>query len=83
MEKEPVAGICAEDVMHYQNLASQFAKKSVLPIFQGEHSDGNLSLLPEKLKTAFEIGIAATPDESLSGFQYGIWGQALFCCQES
>ena len=77
MEKEPVAGICAEDVMHYQDLARQYAKKSVLPIFGGEYSDGNLSLLPEKLKTAFEIGIAAAPDESLSGCQYGIWGGAI------
>ena len=77
MEKESVAGICAEDVMHYQDLARQYAKKSVLPIFQGEYSDGNLSLLPEKLKTAFEIGIAATPDDSLAGCQYGIWGGAL------
>ncbi|MFZ3157740.1 MAG: acyl-CoA dehydrogenase family protein [Smithella sp.] len=76
MEKEPVAGLCAEDIAHYQNLASQYAKKSLLPIFQGEYSDGNLELLPEKLKTAFEIGIAASPDESLSGCQYGIWGSA-------
>ena len=77
MEKEPVAGFCAEDIAHYQDLASQYAKKSLLPIFQGEYSDGNLELLPEKLKTAFEIGIAASPDESLSGCQYGIWGSAI------
>lgn len=77
MDREPVSGICAEDVMHYQDLARQYAKKSVLPIFQGEYSDGNLSLLPEILKTAFEIGIAATPDESLSGCHYGIWGGAV------
>ena len=77
MDREPVAGICAEDVTHYQDLARQYAKKSVLPIFQGEYSDGNLSLLPDKLKTAFEIGIAAAPDESLAGCQYGIWGGAL------
>ncbi|MCX5849029.1 MAG: acyl-CoA dehydrogenase family protein [Deltaproteobacteria bacterium] len=76
MEKEPVSGICAEDIMHYQDLARQYAKKSLLPIFQGEYSDGNLSLLPEKLKTAFEAGIAATPDTSLPGCQYGIWGGA-------
>ncbi len=77
MDKEPVSGICADDVMHYQDLARQYAKKSLLPIFQGEYSDGNLSLLPEKLKTAFDIGIAAAPDESLAGCQYGIWGGAL------
>ncbi|MBN1364192.1 MAG: acyl-CoA dehydrogenase [Syntrophaceae bacterium] len=76
MEKEPAYGICAEDAAHYQDLARQYAKKSVLPIFEGEYSDGNLALLPEKLKTAFEIGIAATPDESLAGCQYGIWGSA-------
>lgn len=76
MEKEPVAGLCVEDIAHYQDLARQYSKKSINPIFEGEYSDGNLSLLPEKLKTAFEIGIAATPDESLSGCQYGIWGGA-------
>ncbi|MFA5321358.1 MAG: acyl-CoA dehydrogenase [Smithella sp.] len=76
MEKEPVPGICAEDVMHYQDLAHQYARKSINPIFEGEYSDGNLSLLPEKMKIAFDIGIAATPDESLSGCQYGIWGGA-------
>jgi len=76
MEGEPVASICAEDMAHYQDLARQYARKSINPIFEGEHSDGDLSLLPEKLKTAFEIGIAATPDESLSGCQYGIWGGA-------
>jgi len=76
MEKEPVTAICAEDIAHYEDLARQFARKSVLPIFQGEYSDGNLSLLPEILKSAFETGIAASPDESLSGCQYGIWGGA-------
>lgn len=77
MEKEPVAGICAEDMAHYQELARQYARKSITPIFEGEYSDGNLSLLPEKLKTAFETGIAATPDGSLAGCQYGIWGGAI------
>ena len=76
MEKEPAYGICAEDVIRYQDLARQYAQKSLLPIFEGEHSDGDLVLLPEKLNTAFEIGIAATPDELLSGCQFGIWGSA-------
>lgn len=76
MERETVASICAEDVAHYQDLARQYSKKSIAPIFDGEYSDGNLLLLPEKMKTAFEIGIAASSDESLSGCQYGIWGGA-------
>lgn len=76
MEKEPVARLCVEDIAHYQDLARQYAKKSINPIFEGEYADGNLSLIPEKLKTAFEIGIAASPDESLAGCQYGIWGGA-------
>ena len=76
MDREPAAGICAEDIIHYQDLARQYAKKSITPIFEGEYSDGNLSLLPERLKTAFEIGIAATPDKTHSGCQYGIWGGA-------
>lgn len=77
MEKEPIGGICAEDVAHYQDLARQYAKKSLLPVFEGENSDGNLALLQEKLNTAFDIGIAASPDESFSGCQYGIWGSAI------
>ncbi len=77
MEKEPVGGICAEDVAHYQDLARQYAKKSISPMLEGEFSDGNLSRLPDILKTAFEIGIATTPDESFAGCQYGIWGGAL------
>jgi alkylation response protein AidB-like acyl-CoA dehydrogenase len=68
--------ISAEDMAGYQDLARQFAKKSLLPVFEGEHSDGNLSLLPEKLATAFTIGIAASPDTSMAGSQYGIWGSA-------
>jgi len=76
MDREPAAGICAEDIIHYQDLARQYAKKSIAPIFEGEYSDGNLSLLPQRLKTAFEIGIAATPDKTHSGYQYGIWSGA-------
>ncbi len=76
MEKESVGRICDEEIIHYQDLARQYAKKSITPIFEGEYSDGNLTLLPEKLKTAFDIGIAAAPDESFSGCQYGIWGGA-------
>jgi hypothetical protein len=41
------------------------------PFFGGEFCDGNSSLLPETLKTAFEIGIAAH-DMSLSVCHYGI-----------
>jgi alkylation response protein AidB-like acyl-CoA dehydrogenase len=76
MEKEPVGGICAEDAAHYRELARQYAKKSLQPVFEGENSDGNLALLQEKLNTAFDIGIAASPDESFSGCQYGVWGNA-------
>jgi hypothetical protein len=61
--------------MHYQDSARKFARKSLLPFFGGEFCDGNSSLLPETLKTAFEIGIAAN-DVSLSGCHYGIWGGA-------
>ena len=78
MEKESYTpGLCAEDLAHYRDLAVQYARKSLLPIFDGEFSDGNLSLLPEKLKAAFEAGIAATPDPSLPGHEYGIWGKAV------
>jgi hypothetical protein len=32
MEKEPATGICAENLMHYRDLACQYARKSLLPI---------------------------------------------------
>jgi hypothetical protein len=32
MENEPVAGICAEDLMHYRDLACQYPIKSLLPV---------------------------------------------------
>jgi len=55
-------------------LARQFARKSLPPMFDGECPDGNLGALPEKIETAFKIGIASSPDVSSTGSQYGIWG---------
>jgi alkylation response protein AidB-like acyl-CoA dehydrogenase len=77
MEKEPRQGISAEEILHYQDLARQYSKKSLLPLFGGDHPDGNLKLLPEKLDTAFSTGIAASPELSMSGSTYGIWGSAI------
>ncbi len=76
MEKELTPGISAEDLLHYRELARQYSKKSLLPLFGGE-PDGNLNLLPEKLDIAFSTGIAASPELSMSGRTYGIWGSAI------
>ena len=77
MDKEPRQGISAEEMLHYQDLARQYSKKSLLPLFGGDFPDGNLKLLPEKLETAFSTGIAASPELSMSGSTYGIWGSAI------
>jgi alkylation response protein AidB-like acyl-CoA dehydrogenase len=77
MGKESLQGISAEEMLHYQDLARQYSKKSLLPLFSGEYPDGNLKLLPEKLDTAFSTGIAASPELSMSGSTYGIWGGAV------
>lgn len=63
-----------DEVNHFRDLAKKFAKKSILPIFEAEYPDGNLDLLPGLLDIAFEIGIAASPDKSMTGSEYGIWG---------
>lgn len=69
--------ISAEDMDSYRDLARQYCKKSLQPLFEGEYSDGNLSLLPEKIETAFKIGLAASPEPSMPGNCYGIWGASV------
>jgi alkylation response protein AidB-like acyl-CoA dehydrogenase len=70
------AGLTEAELEHYRDLARQYAKRSLLPMFQGEHPDGDLSTLPERIDTAFEVGLAASPIRSMPGSQYGIWGSA-------
>jgi butyryl-CoA dehydrogenase len=68
--------ITAEDLQGYESLAAQFARRSLLPMFEGEHRDGNPGRLPEIFKTALATGIASSPDPSMPGYDYGIWGKA-------
>jgi alkylation response protein AidB-like acyl-CoA dehydrogenase len=67
----------AEEIKHFEDLARQFATRSILPIFQGEFSDGDLSQVDDLVDTAFDIGIAGSADRSISGSEYGIWGSAV------
>jgi alkylation response protein AidB-like acyl-CoA dehydrogenase len=69
--------IGAEEILGFRDLARQYSKKSLLPIFTGDYPDGDLNLIPEKLEIAFSTGIAASPDESMPGSVYGIWGSAV------
>jgi alkylation response protein AidB-like acyl-CoA dehydrogenase len=75
MSAEGTRAIGTEELEHYRELARQYTKRSVVPLFAGEHVDGNLTLLPAALGAAVEAGIAASPDQSEAGSQYGIWGQ--------
>lgn len=74
--KEPSMAISEEDISHFEDLARKYAQKSVLAMFEGEHPDGNLSFLPGLMDTAFQIGLAATPDGSNEKNYFGVWGSA-------
>ncbi len=74
--KEPTVCISDEEIFHFEELARKYAQRSVLPIFEGEYPDGNLSLLTGLMDTAFHIGLAATPDISNEKNMFGVWGNA-------
>ncbi len=59
------------------DLTESFARKAVLPIFGGDTPDGDLGKVPELLDKAFEIGLAASPDKRMPGYEYGIWGASV------
>jgi len=67
----------SDELEHFESLAKDFTQRSILPMFEEEHSDGNLDLIPEILETAFEIGLAASPDSEKAGADYGIWGSVI------
>lgn len=74
IEKDTIMSISNEELEHFKDLAVQFSKKSLLPMFEGEFSDGNLEILPDILDITFETGLASSPDVSMTGSEYGIWG---------
>ena len=55
------------------DLTESFARKAVLPMFGGDSADGDLGKVPSLLDKAFEIGLAASPDRQMPGYEYGIW----------
>ena len=66
--------VSRDEIIHFEDLARKFSEKTALPMFGGDHADGNLALLPDIINVAFEIGIASSPDSSSCGYEYGIWG---------
>ncbi len=67
----------SDELGHFESLARDFTQRSVLPMFEEEHSDGNLDMIPGILETAFEIGLAASPNPESAGGDYGIWGSVI------
>jgi alkylation response protein AidB-like acyl-CoA dehydrogenase len=67
----------SEEAHAFADMARAFTKKTVLPIFEADFSDGDLGQLPEILKKAFEVGLAASPDPDMPGFDHGIWGDLV------
>jgi alkylation response protein AidB-like acyl-CoA dehydrogenase len=63
-----------EEYGDFIDLAGSFSRKTVLPMFEGDSPDGNLSRVPSIIRSAFETGLAASPDEGMPGHEYGIWG---------
>jgi len=74
--KEPSVCISDEEISNFEDLARKYAQRSVLPMFEGEYPDGNLSFLHGLMDTAFQIGLAATPDASSENNYFGVWGSA-------
>lgn len=66
-----------EGQREFIDLTESFARKSVLPMFGGDSPDGNLEMIPSLLDKAFEIGLAASPDRQMPGYEYGIWGTSV------
>jgi len=55
---EEATCLSAEEIRHFEDLARQFADRSVSAFLQGEFSDGDPARLGEVFDTAFDIGIA-------------------------
>ena len=66
-----------EELRGFIDVTRTFAAKTVAAIFDGKHPDGDTGKLPAVLDKAFEIGLAASPDRTQPGYEYGIWGSAL------
>ena len=54
-----------------------YTTKTLSAIFDGVHADGLPERIDDALNTAFDVGLAASPDPSQPGYDYGIWGAAL------
>lgn len=76
LKEESIMNLSNEELQGFKDLALQFSKKSLLPMFEGEFSDGNLGMLPGIHDTAYVIGLASSPDLSMEGSEYGIWGKS-------
>jgi len=59
---EVATNLSAEEIRHFEDLARQFADRSISPIFEGELSDGDPSRLGEVIDTSFDIGIPRMSD---------------------
>lgn len=65
-----------DELEHFADLARQFSRRVVAPVFEGEHPDGDVKLLPGVFTTALDTGIAASPADGMPGRDFGIWGLA-------
>jgi len=75
MEKEPVSGICAEDIVHYRDLAVSSPESPLLPF-----SEANFPTEIYRFCRIFSK-LLLKPDchnsrRIIAGSQYGIWGSA-------
>ena len=65
--------LSSEEMEHFSDLARQFTKKQVEPMFDGEGPDGNLELVPGIIDTAFVTGLASSPNKGSAGCEYVIF----------
>jgi len=76
MYDDRVTTVDREALEHFADLARVFSKRSIGPMFEGEHADGDFSHLPAVYSSALDLGIATSTDPEMPGHDFGIWGKA-------
>jgi alkylation response protein AidB-like acyl-CoA dehydrogenase len=66
----------SDDLNVLVEAARIYAERIGRLIFDGRHADGATEQIAFALEKAFELGLAASPDNDQPGYEFGIWGCA-------
>jgi alkylation response protein AidB-like acyl-CoA dehydrogenase len=76
MHSDSVDIVDREELEHFSDLARRFSAGVILPMFDGEHADGDFTLLSDVFDAALDLGLAASPIDGMPGHDFGVWGRA-------